>query len=321
MSIRPVRLFALTLGVVFAATACAERGPVVAPEPIPTSSLTPSPTDIPTASPIPTLGALFDAKVDVGGYQLRIVCAGEGGPTVIIEAAFGDPPVESGSWRTVANEIQKTARICVYDRAGLGSSSVAPGENRTSRDMARALHDLLDNGGVPGPYVLVGHSLGGYHVRMFASLYPDEVAGIVLVDSSYPDQWSEVVAALPPESPDEPSLFKELRTVPPASLPEKMDILASADQVRATGSLGDLPLVVLTHSPTFTWHADSNVPPEIVGKIEGVWQRLQNDLAGLSSNSSHIIATKAGHWIQADEPQLVIDAILKVIDEANQRGS
>ncbi len=274
---------------------------------------------LPTSTPIstPTLAALFNEKIDVGGYKLQILCTGQGTPTVIVEAAFGHPPVESSSWTTVINEIEKTTRICVYDRAGLGSSDVAPGQNRTSKDMARDLHTLLVNANVPGPYILVGHSLGGYHVRLFASQYPDEVAGMVLVDSSHPDQWSQITAVLPPESPDEPSSLKEFRTVPPASLPEKMDILASAVQVRATESLGDLPLVVLSHSPTA--HVFSNLSPEVAEKVEQVWQNLQNDLAGLSSNSTHIIATKAGHYISVDEPQLVIDAILKIINEVKKR--
>jgi pimeloyl-ACP methyl ester carboxylesterase len=184
--------------------------------------------------------------------------------------------------------------------------------------MVRDLHTLLVNANVPGPYILVGHSLGGYHVRLFASQYPGEVAGMVLVDSSHPDQWSEIAAVLPPESPDEPDSLKALRTVPPASLPEKMDILASAAQVRATESLGDLPLVVLSHSPTA--HVFPNLSPEVAEKVEQVWQNLQNDLASLSSNSTHITATQAGHYIQVDEPQLVIDAILKIVAEANKRG-
>lgn len=267
-----------------------------------------------TPKAVPTVSNPFDAKVDIGGYSLRIACIGDGTPTVIVEAGFGEPAIESTSWVTVKNEIAKTTRICVYDRAGLGSSDVAPTKNRTSKDIAKDLHTLLVNAGVPRPYILVGHSLGGYHVLVFADQYPKEVAGIVLVDSSHPDQWTEVNAVLPPESPNEADTIKRLRRVPPASLPEKLDVLKSAKQVRAVKSLGDLPLVVLTHSPT-QQNMYPNVAPEITEKLEQMWQKLQNDLASLSSNSTHVTATKAGHYIQVDEPQLVIDAIRKVIEE------
>jgi len=292
----------------------------------PTSTIIPS-TSTPIAIPLPStsmvppspLAPIYE-KVDVGGYALQIQCIGQGTPTVIIEAAFEAAPVRSGTWLAVTSEIRKTARICVYDRAGLGLSDTALGLTRTSKDIAQDLHTLLVNAKVQKPYILVGHSLGGFHVRLFASLYPDEVGGIVLVDSSHPDQWSEVSAVLPAESPDEPASIKELRTIPDINNLEKLDILASADQVRATGALGNLPLVVLSHSPTSAWSANLNLSPDVAEKVEKVWQKLQNELAGLSSSSTHIVAAKAGHFIQLDEPRLVIDAILKVIEEAKKRG-
>ena len=271
-----------------------------------------------TPKSIPTLSDPFDEKVDVGGYGLRIHCAGQGSPTVIIETGFGEPGVEkeTSSWINVANEIEKTTRICLYDRAGLGSSDVAPGENRTRQDMVKDLHTLLVNGNIPSPYILVGHSIGGFHVLVFASKFPDKVVGMVLVDSSHPDQWSAINAVLPPESPDEPESLKRIRIIPPASLPEKMDIPTSIKQVKTVKSLGNLPLVVLSHSPT--WSIDPNLSPELSEKIEQIWGNQQNEFANLSSNSTHVIATKAGHYIQVDEPQLVIDAILKVIAEARK---
>jgi pimeloyl-ACP methyl ester carboxylesterase len=271
-----------------------------------------------TPAIIPTISNPFDEKVDVGGYALRIHCIGRGSPTVVVETGFGEPGVEreTSSWINVANEIEKKTRICVYDRAGLGSSDVAPGENRTSQDMAKDLHTLLVNANVPSPYILVGHSLGGFNVRVFASEYADTVVGMVLVDSSHPDQWSAINAVLPPESSDEPESLKRIRIIPPASLPEKMDILTSINQVSALKSLGNLPLVVLTHSPT--WSIDPNLSPELSGKIERIWEKQQNELASLSSNGSLVVATRAGHYIQVDEPQLVIDAILKVIEEVKK---
>ncbi len=264
----------------------------------------------------PTLTNPFDEKVDVGGFALRILCSGEGSPTVVVVTGFGEPGVEkeNSSWLNVANEIQKKTRICLYDRAGLGSSDVAPGKDRTSQDMAQDLHTLLVNANVPGPYILVGHSIGGLHTLVFASQYAPEVAGMVLVDSSHPNQWSAIQAALPPASSSEPESIRRMRIIPPASLPEKLDIPASINQVSAVKSLGNLPLVVVSHSPT--WSVDPDLSPDTAQKIEKVWQDQQNSLANLSTNSAHVTAANAGHYIQIDEPQTVIDAILKVVEAA-----
>ncbi len=271
------------------------------------------------AAAAPTVTNPFDEKVDVGGYALQIRCRGQGLPSVIVETGFGEPGVEkeNSSWLNVAGEIEKTTRICLYDRAGLGSSDVAPGEKRTSQDVANDLHTLLANAHVPGPYILVAHSLGGFHALVFASRFADEVAGLVLVDSSHPDQWQTINAVLPPEAPADPEGLRRLRAIPPASLPEKLDIPASLAQVRAVKSLGSLPLVVLSHSHTLP--IDPDLPPELARKIEQVWEQKQNELAGLSTASTHLVAEKSGHYIQVDEPQIVIDAVLNVLEQTKAR--
>jgi pimeloyl-ACP methyl ester carboxylesterase len=275
----------------------------------------------PAISTPPLLPTPLDEKVDVGGYKLRIICTGQGTPTVIIDAAFGDPALESGNWINVRYGIEKTTRICLYDRAGLGSSNAAPAPTRTSQDMVTDLHALLVNAKVAGPYVLVGHEMGGFNVRLYASQYLDEVVGLVLVDAIHPDYESETQAVLPPESPGEPDILKLIRTYgffpDPSDNPERMDFIASAAQVRATRSLGDLPLVVLT-SANNSFYLD--IPPDVDAKMNQVWQDLQIDLAKLSSNSTHVMAREDGsyNYIPLQEPQLVIDAILKVIDEAEK---
>lgn len=279
-------------------------------------------TSTPSATPtvVPPTPITFTEKIDVGGYKLRIRCFGQGTPAAIVESGMGDPAVESGSWKAVTSATAQTTQICLYNRAGVGLSDGAPGQDQTSRtsqDMVEDLHTLLVNANVPAPYILVGHSIGGYNVRLYASQYPNEVVGMVLVDSSHPDQWSEISAVLPHEQPDESESLKAIRSdTDPSSNPERMDVIASAAQVRATKSLGDLPLIVLTHKPG--WNIDPNLPPDLSAKIDQIWQDLQIDLAGLSSNSTHIIATQAGHNIQVDEPQLVIDAILKVMAQAKK---
>jgi len=275
-------------------------------------------TAIPTA---PLATTPLDAKVDVGGYKLRIICTGQGTPTVIVDAAFGEPALESGNWISVRYGIEKTTRICLYDRAGLGSSDAPPFRPRTSQDMVNDLHTLLVNANVPDPYLLVGHDIGGFNVRLYASQYPDEVVGMVLVDSIHPDYESETLAVLPPESPGEPDILRYIRRagVFPSSTenPESIDFVASAAQVRATNVLGDLPLVVLTSANNYVY---LDLPPDVDAKINQVWQDLQIDLAKLSSNSTHVMAREDGSYIYIplQEPQLVIDAILKVIEDAKK---
>ena len=120
--------------------------------------------------------------VDVGGYRLHIYCLGQEAPAVILDPGLGDSYV---SWIKVQPQIAKFSRVCSYDRAGLGYSASSP-HPRTSKVMAEELHTLLHKAGISPPYVLVGHSMGGFNVRLFTSLYRGEVAGMVLVDSSHP---------------------------------------------------------------------------------------------------------------------------------------
>lgn len=124
--------------------------------------------------------------VDVGGYGLHLHCQGQGSPTVVMEAGQGGFGL---SWALVQPEVAEASRVCVYDRAGLGWSDPSP-RPRTVEVMVDELHTLLTNAGIPGPYVLVGHSLGGMVVRLYAHSYPQEVAGLVLVDSSHEDQFA-----------------------------------------------------------------------------------------------------------------------------------
>jgi pimeloyl-ACP methyl ester carboxylesterase len=122
--------------------------------------------------------------VDVGSYRLHIDCLGAGSPTVVLENGSGDSMLE---WMSVQPEIAKFARVCAYDRAGLGWSDPdsAP---RTTEGVTRDLHALLANAGIAPPYVLVGHSMGGFFVSRYAAQYPDEVVGAVLVDPAGPGQ-------------------------------------------------------------------------------------------------------------------------------------
>ncbi len=139
------------------------------------------------------LNLLPGTLVDIGKYRLHLYCMGKGSPTVILEAGLGDNWL---TWSLVQEKISRFTRVCAYDRAGLGWSDTAPGP-LNSHHVAESLHTLLNNAGIQGPYILVGHSVGGIHVRSFAHLYPKDVVGIVLIDSAHENQFlrypSEIV--------------------------------------------------------------------------------------------------------------------------------
>jgi len=248
-------------------------------------------------------------RFDVGGYRLYLHCLGTGSPTVLVEAGLGST---SDVWYQVQPAIARLTRVCSYDRAGLGGSDAGP-TPRTSATIVTELHTLLARAHVPGPYLLVGHSMAGYHLRLFAARYRASVAGMVLIDASHPDQIARQLAVLGPhraaENPEVTALRAELADTGPDPY-ERFDMAASAAQVRATGSLGSLPLVVLTHGKPVE---PPTLPAALTARLEQTWRSLQDDLAALSTDHIHAIATGSGHFIQLNQPSLVIGAIDAVV--------
>ena len=188
--------------------------------------------------------------------------------------------------------------------------------------MVADLRALLRNAGIPAPYVLVGNSLGGMNARLYAHRHPEEVAGLVLVDGSHQDQFTRIGEALPEPGPDSPDPHKGFydfwtgegwRT--PASNPENVDFVASGEQLRAIRSLGDLPVVVLA-SGVFLREAPTR--PEAGQRLHEIWQDLQRELASLSSSSVYSVVESSGHFIQRDQPEVVIYAIRWVLESAPQ---
>ena len=274
-------------------------------------------------------------RFDVGGYKMHMDCAGEGTPTVIFDSGLGDSYV---SWRKVQPQIAKFTRVCSYDRAGIGYSD-SSSQPRTSKVIAGELHALLRAAGVPQPYVLVGHSMGGYDVRVFASMYRDEVAGMVLVDASHPDQENR----FPPELKNMEGSWRREAEFMEYSMPfgiprlfgfcdddpvtraaecnwhtaaesvaELKAFPESAAQTSASGALGDMPLAVLSHDPdkpSADFSADLDKP------ISDDWEKMQEELAHLSTRGTRVIAKNSSHYIQIDRPDVVIDAVRSVVGQ------
>ena len=274
--------------------------------------------------------------VDVGGYRLHISCVGTGSPTVVIEAGQGD---WSASWsNAVQPEAARTTRICTYDRAGYGWSEPGP-LPRTAEHIAQELHRLLHTAGVPGPYVLAGHSLGGLPVRVFAHAYAAEVAGVVLIDSMHPRQAKPSAAARSPQ-PAAPASRLSLFTLPArisvlrllagpldlkggfspevanayvaytvtprhlqTTLDEGRGMPDSLAQASAITSLGAVPLIVLSRGQD----------------QEQAWQEMQTDLLTLSSNSQQLIADGSGHTIHLDQPAAAVKAIVTMVEHIRRQ--
>jgi pimeloyl-ACP methyl ester carboxylesterase len=284
--------------------------------------------------------------LDIGGYRLHVNCSGQGTPVAILDSGLGDSYV---SWSKVQPEIAKFTRVCSYDRAGLGFSDSRPRPS-TSKVMAEELHTLLHNAGISPPYVLVGHSTGGYNVRLFASFYRNEVAGMVLVDSSHPEQERRFPSALNDMDKTWVREQEFLAYSMPFGIPRLLGFCDTDPTVRAAdcnfhsareglaalkmfpesaveaataGSLGDLPLAVLTHDPD---KPQPDLPTDLEKPVNDAWQQMQEELAHLSTRSTHVIAKNSGHYIQFDRPELVIEAVRNVVDQvhlpqpATQRG-
>ncbi len=295
-----------------------------------------------------TLGEAADAEaypmpgqlINVSGHSLHLSCTGSGTPTVVLEPGAGGM---SSSLGWIAPAVARDTRVCVYDRAGRGWSEPAD----TAQDgaqIATDLHTLLQRGHVPGPYVLAGHSFGGLYVLTFAARYPDEVAGMVLVDSTAPasaanpgtpspghggssDGMSRVSAlvsavarlglarlyaqvdfgSLPPRSRDEVRASVATPSTLRSTIDEYLQASASTEQAAALRDFADKPLIVLTAG---SGH-------------DAAWSAAQNRMATLSTNSLHRVIAGATHEdLVGDEEDAAAttQAILGVVSSVRSQG-
>jgi pimeloyl-ACP methyl ester carboxylesterase len=276
--------------------------------------------------------------VDIGGYRLKLNCSGAGSPAAILESGLGDVSIE---WQPVQSEIGKFTRVCSYDRAGYGGSDPGP-TPRTSEQIAGELHSLLKNAGETPPFILVGHSFGGYNVRVFNGRFPAEVFGMVLVDSVQEDQyrllppvWNQVSAELrghfhsqvrwAPLWTDfgmgrlmlrargqDDNSYLILQTKYLKARSDELDHMqVSAEQARAAGGIGEKPLIVLTagkkpRSTPLLGEADLDA-------YQHVWaDDLQVRLARLSSRGKREVVEDSGHDIPSERPDAVVSAVREI---------
>lgn len=282
--------------------------------------------------------------VDIGGRSLYLECRGQGSPTVILESGAGaradvwsrDLQEPEGKRTMVLPGVAAFTRVCAYDRPGTlteGNPDLDPDgplfypsrsdpvpQPRTTQDRVDDLHALLGAAGIPGPYVLAAHSAGGLVARLYASEYPDEVVGMVLLDSTHEDVWLRFQQAL---APDQWAQFEAL-TITNQDL---LDAYPAAEewytapltddattgqvrQARQDAPLRPMPLFVLAHGIPF----GDPFPGWPTNTMEAIMSALQQDLATLVPNARLEVATESGHNIHQDQPDLVIEAIRAVVD-------
>lgn len=285
-------------------------GPVSAQDP-------PSPS--PGSEPLPE-GVVAD-RYDIGGRALFMACVGPTDselPTVIGESGLGGG---AGAFGPLVPLLAAAPfRSCAYDRAGLGNSDPPPDAAEpgpgpvTLQDGAEDLHALLAAAELEPPYVLLAWSIGGWYARVFTQRYPEEVAGIVFIDSSHPEQVARFGAILPPERPDEDERVaaarkgnREFLSLPPSADTGWLDLAASAEQAGGSGDLGDRPEVVLTAGRWMT-----ELPEPYATREAAAWRAMQYELASLSSRGVQRTVEGAGHAIAEDRPEAIAQAIMDV---------
>lgn len=287
--------------------------------------------------------------VEVGDYKLHIFCQGEGSPTVVVLSGSGIPSLY---YSLVQSEAARSTRVCVYDRAGYGWSEAGTGDLSPSGQV-EDLKALLAGAGVEPPYLLVGHSYGGYVARLYAQANPDEVSGLVLIDSTHEDQWQSFPGPVREmgermfSGPNSPvgvflaGLLRSLQALLPTNNPlaeyfpaEVAETLSAVQKLHpyilytvkaevtemVTGEsprvtdLGDIPMIVITHGIPLPLMGQ---PEEVNMEYERVNLAMQRELLSLSTNSKQVIAEQSNHdEIPVKQAGLVVKAIQEVLSQA-----
>ena len=260
--------------------------------------------------------------VNIGFQTMYIDCLGENRPTVLIDVGIA---ASSASWYKIAKTLSENVRVCLYDRAGYGWSDPGRGE-RTTATIVHELNLLIKTAEIPGPFVVVGHSFGGFTARYLAAKFPKNILGLVLVDSSHPEQIYRLSALDRLErqplitgrtniAPDNFSEFEKKwyflnssRKATFAQMGELKYFKESAYQVKHAGPIKDIPIAILSRGV--------GQLPELEGmSLENEWQDMQKDLLKLSKNSWQSVIKNSGHNIHQEAPNEVIRSVLKVVEK------
>jgi pimeloyl-ACP methyl ester carboxylesterase len=285
--------------------------------------------------------------VDIGGFRLHLNSVGQGTPTVVMDAGGSAPAI---AWGVVPSEIAKFTRVCTYDRVGFGWSDPNLRKPRSSQQSVDELHLLLTKARINPPYILVGHSLGGVNMRLYASQYPEDVVGLVLVDSSHENQMT-------------PEIWRKTKML--SWLYQVLRVVSQVGVLRLLGEMNLLPILKgmkqetqkyplevqalfepfksFCYRPDY-WATASSELANIENSFEKLqsvrslgslplivlsqgtkdsrmsderfqqWALLQLDLTKLSSNSRRIIAENSGHLVQLEQPELVISAVQQLTE-------
>jgi len=237
-------------------------------------------------------------KVDVGGHGLQFLVGGQGSPTVIFEGGFG---VGIASWSMVQKDVAAFTQTVSYDRAGLGQSDPGP-KPRSAKQIATELHMALEKAGIKPPYVMVGHSFGGIYIRVFADMYPNEVVGMVLIDPSQ-ESFNDWL------SKNQPDRLKaqagDIAKAGEGVQAEFAQVDTSYSQARVAKVPRGIPVTLLTATE------DTSMPAE----ARKLWIEKHKEWLATVPDSKHVVVEKASHFIQAQQPAVVIDAIKQVVKQ------
>jgi pimeloyl-ACP methyl ester carboxylesterase len=266
---------------------------------VPASKATGASSVPPISDPGPS--AVVDELVEVGGARLHVHCSGAGDATVVLIAGLGDG---GDNWGAIEPDVAQSARVCSYAHFGTGTSDPPPGP-QTFSTRANDLQTLLRAAGETGPYLLVGHSFGGAEAVMFASMFPADVTGVVLVDAT-PATWITVLCGVVDDGSESAASYGELcaSLSDPADNPERLDAPAAFAEVAEIDSLGDLPMIVAT-AAEHPW----GLAPTENDRLNEEWNAGQNHWVSLSSAAQLVPVDNTGHYIQVDRPDVVIEQI------------
>ena len=237
---------------------------------------------------------------DIGGRSLYLECVGEGSPTVVMEAGSGG---DHTTWTEVVDAVRDSHRTCTYDRANTGDSSPAGGV-RTHEDAVRDLHALLGTANIPPPYILVGHSLGGISMRLFAATHADEVVALILVDAT-PTTFVEDACAIV-----DAAQCASFRSDFEPAHNDGIDIAGSSAAIAAAAPLRPMPVVVLVAND----HGHDAFQADVRREFEAMWLGRQQEIAD-SVVGGRLEAVASGHSIQSSHPEIVREAIAAVAAE------